>query len=135
MPQYDAVDLSKLPLIKYDATDISGLLISHNKLEHKFVDLTERIKHCTRVMEEMVSTQTAFSESFKEALNCNTNASINNTQNKQPFSSTKCDKATDSDRDSVSEQSEGAESDSNSNSEIEICAHMTSQREELNCLF
>ena len=133
VPQYAAVDLANLPLIKYDATDISGLLISHNKLEHKVVDLTERIKHCTRVMEEMVSTQTAFSESFKEALNCNTNVSINNTQNKQPFSSTKCDKAADSDRETVSEQSEGAESDSNSNSEIEICAQMTSQREELNC--
>ena len=32
MTQYTALDLSKLPIISYGSTDISGLLLSHNKL-------------------------------------------------------------------------------------------------------
>ena len=72
VPQYAAVDLSKLPVIKYDATDISGLLISHNKLEGTVVELTERIKHCTKIIEDLATNQTVLSEAFKEMRDCNT---------------------------------------------------------------
>ena len=129
MPRYAALDLSKLPVIKYESTDISGLLISHNKLEKTVVMLTERIKHCTKIIEDLANNQTTLSESLKELRDCNTVNHTNNTQNKQPISSTKMDNNTV--LDNMDEQIECSECDSKFNNEIDKDAHMASHREEL----
>ena len=131
MPRYAALDLSKLPVIRYDSTDISGLLISHNKLEKTVVVLTERIKHCTNIIEELAKNQTNLSDSFKEMRDCNTDNHTNNTQNMQPLPSNKMDNNIV--REGMDEQIECSECDTKSQNEIDKDAHMSTHREELEC--
>ena len=131
MPRYAALDISKLPVIRYDSTDISGLLISHNKLEKTVVVLTERIKHCTKIIKDLAKNQTILSESFKEMRDCNTDNHTNNTQNMQPLPSTKMDNNTV--RENMDEQIECSECDTKSQNEIDKDAHMSTHREELEC--
>ena len=131
MPKYAAVDLSKLPIIRYDATDISGLLLSHNKLEETVVELTERIKHSTNIIENLATNQTVLSKAFKEFRDSNTDMYMNNSQNKQMLPNTKNDNITA--QENIEENFECPDCDHKCKNEIEKSTHMLSHTEELNC--
>ena len=131
MPKYAAVDLSKLPIIRYDATDISGLLLSHNKLEETVVDLTERIKQSTNIIENLAKNQTVLSDAFKELRDSNTDIYMNNSQNKQTLSNTKNYNITA--QENMEDNFECPECDHKCKNEIEKNTHMLSHTEELIC--
>ena len=131
MPKYAAVDLSKLPIIRYDATDISGLLLSHNKLEETVVELTERIKHSTNIIENLATNQTVLSKAFNEFRDSNTDMYMNNSQNKQMLPNTKNDNITA--QENIEENFECPDCDHKCKNEIEKSTHMLSHTEELNC--
>ena len=126
MRTYAAINLSNLPIIKYESTDISGLLLSHNKLEHKVIYLTDRIQHCTKIIEQLVDNQTVLVES----------AGSSNLQDKQSF---QCDNTFDREADlrtHVTTHTESlacSECENKSHCETELCAHMTSHKKTLNC--
>ena len=62
--KYVALDLSKLPLIHYESLDVTGLLLSHKKLEAEVFDLKDRIKDCTKLITEVTSNQSALTEVY-----------------------------------------------------------------------
>ena len=131
MPKYAAVDLSKLPIIKYDATDISGLLISHNKLEGTVFELAEQIKQCTKIIEKLAKNQSDFSHAFKEMRDSNAGVHTNTSQNEITPSITK--NVNNTTQENMNENSECTECDFKSNNEVEKDTHMLSHTDELIC--
>ena len=77
--KYAAVQLNKIPMIRSDSMDISGLLVSHSKLEHKVFELAQSIKNCTSLIETSVENQTLLHKKFEEQSKLNHNSTIVNT--------------------------------------------------------
>ena len=65
VPKYVALDLSKLPLIRYESMDATGLILSHKKLEAEVYDLRDRIQDCTKLIKELTSNQSAITDVYK----------------------------------------------------------------------